>query len=57
MNNFIKEKLDLNIKIESCKLNNEVIVVKLGSENEKKEVMSRKNRLKGEKIFIENDLT
>jgi len=30
---------------------------KLGSEEEKKEVMRKKNRIKGDQIFIENDLT
>lgn len=35
----------------------EMVVVKLGSEGEKKEVMEKKKMLKGRKIWIEEDLT
>lgn len=35
----------------------QVIVVKMENRNEKMAVMRNKNRLKGTKIYIENDLT
>jgi len=34
-----------------------VIIVKLGNEEKKREIMQRKNKLSGGNIFIENDLT
>lgn len=56
---FLRKNLDIDCKIESCRISGKVIIVKLGSEEEKKEAMRRKNRLKdrkGEQIYIENDL-
>lgn len=47
----------MKVNIEKCRVSGRIIIVVLGNEEEKKEVMSRKNRLKGDKIFIENDLT
>lgn len=49
----------MECKIESCRISGNIIV-KLGNEEEKKKVMKKKSRLKslkGERIFIENDLT
>lgn len=54
---FIRDRLDVKIKIENCRINGNIIIVMLGGELEKREVISRKYRLKGNKIFIENDLT
>jgi len=41
----------------SCRENRAMIIVKLESEEVKKKVMRNKYRLKGDKIFIENDLS
>lgn len=52
-----KKKLEIEGKIENCRLSGRVIIARLGNKKEKIEVMKKKNRLKGENIFIENDLT
>lgn len=54
---FLREKLDMECKVENCRLSGRVIIARLGSEGEKAEVMKRKNRLKEGNIFIENDLS
>lgn len=56
MQGFLKEKLDVNCKVVQVKRSGKVFIVKLNSEEEKWEIMNRKNRLKGESIFIEKDL-
>lgn len=55
---FINEKLGLQVKAKWCRLSGKVVVV-VGMESEemKSEIMRNKNKLKGGKIFIENDLT
>lgn len=57
---MLKENLKLehkDYKVEFCRWSGKIIIVKLGSEEEKKDVMRRKNKLKGGQIFIENDLS
>lgn len=57
---MLEEKLDLrdkDCKIETCRWSGNVIIAKIRSEEEKKEVMKRKNKLKGGQLYIENDLT
>lgn len=54
---FIKEKIDVEVKVNKCRKSNNVLIITLEEEIKKREVMRAKNRLKGEKIFIENDLT
>lgn len=54
---FIKEKLGIEIKVKSWRQSGKVIVVKLESEEMKREVMINKCKLRGSNIFIENDLT
>lgn len=44
-------------KVEYCRRSGTVIIVKLDSEETKRKVMRNKNKLKGETIYIENDLT
>jgi len=44
-------------RVVGCRESEEVMVVRLENEEEKKEVMRNKYRLKGESIFIENDLS
>lgn len=52
---WLKEKLEVECRIAECRNSGPVLVAKLGNEEMKKEVMRNKNRLKGGKIFIEND--
>ncbi|XP_020298178.1 golgin subfamily A member 6-like protein 22 [Pseudomyrmex gracilis] len=54
---FFKSKLRLDCNVEQGRVSNKVIVIKLSSEEEKKAVMENKNKLKGEKIFIQHELT
>lgn len=56
MEKFIKEKLEVDCRIVECRNSGPVIVAKVENEDKKKEIMS-KSRLKGERIFIENDLS
>lgn len=53
----IKEWLGIEIKIKNFWKSGKVLVVKLESEEAKREVMKYKFRLKGRSIYIENDLT
>lgn len=52
---LIKTKLGVDMKTEGYRVSG--TVVKLENEDKKKEIMSNKNKLKGESIFIENDLS
>ncbi|KYM96955.1 hypothetical protein ALC62_12371 [Cyphomyrmex costatus] len=54
---FLKDKVGVECEIERCWKSGPVIIVKLRKENDKKEVMTNKHKLKGGKIFIENDLS
>jgi len=54
---LIREKVGVDINVLGCRESGTVLVIKLESEEEKKEVMRNKHRLKGEKIYIENDLS
>lgn len=54
---LIKTKLGVDMKTEGYRVSGTVVVVKLENEDKKKEIMSNKNKLKGERIFIENDLS
>lgn len=57
---MLEENLGLDDKdctIESCHGSGKVIITKLRSEEEKREVMKRKNKLKERQIYIENDLS
>jgi len=54
---LIKDKLCVDVKMVGCRESGAVVVVRLENEEEKREVMQNKFRLKGENIFIENDLS
>jgi len=54
---FIKRKLNVECNVVQSRINRNVMIVRLGSAEEKREVMVNKYKLKGEEIFIENDLT
>jgi len=54
---FIREKIGVECKPVSCRESGAVLVVKLENDETKKEIMRNKYKLKGGKIFIENDLS
>ncbi|EZA53343.1 hypothetical protein X777_06423 [Ooceraea biroi] len=54
---FFKNKLKVRCTIMHIRRSGQVLIAKISSEEEKKEIMDNKNRLKGERIFVEHDLT
>lgn len=54
---YIKEKIGIEIKIINCRTSGNVIIATIEEEEMKKEVIKHKNRLKGGRVFIENDFT
>lgn len=54
--NFIKEKIRVETKILDCRKSETVIIAKIENEEKKREIMYNKNRLRGERIYIEHDL-
>lgn len=54
---FLREKIGIECKVEYCRRSGTVIIVKLDRKETKREIMRNKNKLKGETIYIENDLT
>jgi len=54
---LIREKIGVECKVISCRESGAVVVVKLESEEIKKEIMRNKHKLKGGRVFIENDLS
>jgi len=55
--NLIREKMCVSTKVTGCRESGTVIVISFNSEEDKREVMSNKFRLKGGNIFVENDLS
>jgi len=53
--NLIKEKVGVECKVVNCRENETVIIIKFENEGIKNGV--KKYKLKGNKIFIENDLS
>lgn len=55
---FLEEKIKTKVPVVNCRESGNEIIASLElNEEDKKEVMQNKNRLKGDRIFIENDLT
>lgn len=54
---FIKERIGVECNIVFTRINGKVIVVRVGCEEERNEIMRNKYKLKGGSIFIENDLS
>jgi len=54
---YIRESIGVECKVISCRESGAVVVVRLGDENMKKEIMKNKCKLKGGRVFIENDLS
>lgn len=57
VNELMNDRLGIKVKVEAVWKGGSVIVVKLGSIEDKKKVMVNKSKLAGTKIFIENDLS
>jgi len=54
---LIKNKLGVECEVKEVRRSGPVIVARIEGEEGKKEIMRNKFKLKGERIFIENDLT
>lgn len=54
---LLKNKLGKEYNLEYCRWSGSVILAKVKNIEEKIEIMKQKNKLKGEVIYIENDLT
>lgn len=54
---MIKEKIGIECKVINCWNSGTVTIVKLQSKKREREIMRNKHRLKGDMIFIENDLS
>lgn len=54
---FLKERLKVECRIDKYWVSGAVIVAKIENEEKKKEITANKNRLRGERVFIENDLS
>lgn len=52
MDRFIKDNLDVIIKVKRCRVSGNVIIACLENNEMKKSVMANKSRLKGKKIFV-----
>jgi len=52
----IRKKLGIECKVNEVRKSGPVIIVKLDSEERKKEIIKNKSKLKGDSLFIENDL-
>jgi len=54
---LIKEKIGVDCKVIGCRESETVIVIKLENAEMKKEIMRNKYKLKGDRIFVENDVS
>lgn len=54
---WIKEKIGVEVKVTDCRSSGNCLIATLDREEMKSEVMRNKSKLRGEKFFIENDLT
>lgn len=55
---FLNRKIEVNVKITNVQtINAKMIVAKIETWKDKMDLMKNKNKLKGTKIFIDNDLT
>lgn len=54
---FLKEKIGVEVEVTRWRMSGPVVIIKVGNEDMKREVMRNKNKLRGGKIFLENDLS
>lgn len=52
----IREKLGVEGRIMNVSRSGKVLIVKLGGEEEKSKIMENKHKLRGERLFIEQDM-
>lgn len=57
MENFLNTSLGIEVKVTRCRRSGRVWVVKMESEQMKREVMTNKRKLKSGNVFIEIDLS
>lgn len=57
MKELFNDRLGVEVKIESVWKSGSVLVVKLGSVDDKRKIMMNKGKLVGSRIYIENDLS
>jgi len=57
MKELIKRKLGMDCRINEVRKSEPIIIVKMESEEGKKEIMKMKSKLKGDSLFIKNDLS
>lgn len=55
--NFIEKKIDVETKVLNCRKSGMMIIAKIENEKKKRELMYNKSKLKGEKIYIDYNLT
>ncbi|KYN15976.1 hypothetical protein ALC57_11773 [Trachymyrmex cornetzi] len=53
---FIKEKIGVDTEVISWRMSGPVAIIKVGSEERKREIMINEYKLRGGKVFFENDL-
>lgn len=51
-----RKKVKVKCRTVGCRISGSVIVAKVEEEEEQKNIMRNKSKLKSDKIFIENDL-
>jgi len=54
---LIKEKIGVDCKVIGCRESETVLVIKLENAEMKMEIMRNKYKLKGDRIFIKNDVS
>lgn len=54
---WLKQKVDVECKVTNCRQSGTVTIAKIESEEKKREIMRKKYKLRGEKFYIENDLS
>ncbi|KYN28174.1 hypothetical protein ALC57_02420, partial [Trachymyrmex cornetzi] len=52
-----KEKIGVEVEVISWRMSGPVVIIKVGNEEMKREVMRNKNKLRGGKVFLKNDLS
>jgi len=53
---LIKDRIGVDCKVIGCKESGTILVIKLENKEMKKDIMRNKYKLKGDGIFIENDV-
>ena len=53
---FLKKKVGVKVEIQKARKSGNVLILKLGSMEQKNGVMKNKSKLVGSRIYIENDL-